>query len=371
MNAIMVTSPSFANPKPDLPVLFFSLCSCFLAMVSGKAALKFVTVSLKQSQSGCGKMQSVVGALVNGGGVLDLTADLKRSGIIAGLEFDFGTNAHNTRMLHFLRATENRPDIIAALRHRIRTGAFHSDDVIDSQAYTLQAPLIPDRNVMCIGKNYSDHIAEINKVNAKKETTNSSGQGQVIAPEKITVPVIFTKAPQTIIGHRASIESHINITKWLDYEVELAVIIGKTCRDVSEQDAMSKVFGYTISNDVTARDIQKRHIQWFKGKSLDTTCPLGPAITHADDVDPFNLTLKTWVNRDLRQSSTTNNLIFKIPRLISELSKGFTLLPGDIILTGTPDGVGYAMEPPQVLKAGDEIAMEIEHLGRLENTVVA
>ena len=136
---------------------------------------------------------------------------------------------------------------------------------------------------------------------------------------------------------------------------------------------MQSVFGYTIANDVTAREVQKRHIQWFKGKSLDTTCPLGPSIVHAatnPHVDPTKLQLSTWTNGDLRQHSTTDNLIFKIPRLISELSKGFTLLPGDVILTGTPDGVGYAMEPPQVLKPGDRMLLEIEHLGQLENRVV-
>jgi 2-keto-4-pentenoate hydratase/2-oxohepta-3-ene-1,7-dioic acid hydratase in catechol pathway len=337
-----------------------------------KAALKFVTISLKaESAAQSGKLKGIVGCLLPGGKVLDLAAEMTRTGIIKSAGLDFGTNTHNTHMLHFLRATENRPDIIKALRGKIDAEAYHADDVIGDQLYTLQAPLIPDRNVMCIGKNYSDHIAEINKVNAKKETTAASGQGQVIAPENITSPVIFTKAPQTIIGHGGSIESHSSITKWLDYEVELAVIIGQTCKNVAEQEAMSKVFGYTISNDVTARDIQKRHIQWFKGKSLDTTCPMGPAIVHADDVDPSNLSLKTWINKEERQNSTTANLIFKIPRLISELSKGFTLLPGDVILTGTPDGVGYAMDPPQVLIAGDEIAMEIELLGRLENTVVA
>ena len=223
---------------------------------------------------------------------------------------------------------------------------------------------------MCIGKNYSDHIAEINRVNARKETTASSGAGAVTKPQDITVPVIFTKAPQTIVGHNANVECHSAITKWLDYEVELGVIIGATCRDVSEADAMKCVFGYTIGNDITARDIQKKHIQWFKGKSLDTTCPLGPSIVHAGDIDPTNLRIQTWINGEIRQDSTTNNLIFKIPRIISELSRGFTLLPGDVILTGTPDGVGYAMDPPRVLLPGDEMRLEIEGIGVLTNKVV-
>jgi hypothetical protein len=140
-----------------------------------KAALKFVTISLKaQSAAQYNKVGGIVGCLLPGGQVLDLAAEMTRSGIIESAGLDFGTNSYNTRMLHFLRATENRPDIIKMLREKIDTAAFHADDVIADQLYTLQAPLIPDRNVMCIGKNYSDHIAEINKVNAKKETTAAS-----------------------------------------------------------------------------------------------------------------------------------------------------------------------------------------------------
>ena len=159
-----------------------------------------------------------------------------------------------------------------------------------------------------------------------------------------------------------------------DYEVELAVIIGKKGRDIAPEDAMSHVFGYTIGNDVTAREIQKRHIQWFKGKSLDSSCPLGPAVVpHSEmisyGINPGDLRITARVNGELRQDSRTSRLIFDIPSQISSLSAGFTLLPGDIILTGTPSGVGFAMDPPQVLKPRDEVICAVEHIGELRNIV--
>ncbi len=326
---------------------------------------------------------------LGGGNVLDLAAHLQRfGGANSELTGMFG-GEHNSSMLDFINATSERPHILEDLKNFMTgdddsgvvgnggaSGAaslFHEDDIIPANAYTLDVPIRPHRNLMCIGKNYSDHIAEINRINARKETAQSSGAGVVIPVETIKVPVIFTKVPQTLVPHGGPVESHAGTTRWLDYEVELAVIIGKKCRDVSEDDAMQAVFGYTIANDVTARDVQKRHLQWFKGKSLDTTCPLGPSIIHANShphIDPHNLKLKTWINGELRQDSNTSNLIFKIPRLISDLSKGFTLLPGDVILTGTPDGVGYAMDPPQILQPGDKMVLEIEHLGKLENHIV-
>lgn len=364
-NGLRKSLECFKSPKFEILELHWSTESGitkYLRTVEMSApAVKLVTVCVKEGKN-------IVGALLQGGAVLDITAGLKRSGLLKSIPF--ATSLHNMHMLDFLRAIETRPDVLESLRGKILQGSFHNSDVIHANAFKLLAPIIPDRNVFCIGKNYSDHIDEINKVNAQKATTAASGQGQVTPAENITVPVIFTKAPQTIIGHGAGIQCHASITKWLDYEVELAVIIGKTCRDVSEKDAMSKVFGYTIGNDVTARDVQKKHMQWFKGKSLDTFCPLGPAISLASDIDASNLRIQTWVNGELRQDSSTSSMIFKIPRLISELSKGFTLLPGDVLLTGTPSGVGYAMQPPQVLKVGDKVRMEIQGLGTLENVII-
>jgi 2-keto-4-pentenoate hydratase/2-oxohepta-3-ene-1,7-dioic acid hydratase in catechol pathway len=157
----------------------------------------------------------------------------------------------------------------------------------------------------------------------------------------------------------------------LDYEVELAVIIGKTGRDISKENALAHVFGYTVANDITARDVQKKHNQWFKGKSLDSTCPLGPCIVPASQIDASDLPIKMWINGEKRQDSRTSNMIFNVATIIEQLSAGFTLYPGDIILTGTPQGVGFAMQPPQVLKPGDLMEAEIEGIGRLVNRVIA
>lgn len=180
-----------------------------------------------------------------------------------------------------------------------------------------------------------------------------------------------------MIGPGDGIESHENITKWLDYEVELAVIIGRKGRDITKENALQHVLGYTAANDVTARDLQKLHSQWFKGKSLDTSCPLGPFITlssqHDPDTDvniPHNLDLQLYLNGELRQNSNTRNLIFNIPELIHQFSKGTTLFPGDILLTGTPSGVGFARNPPINLKRGDLVDIRIQHIGQLCNPVV-
>ena len=322
--------------------------------------------------------KNLAGLDLGNGKILKLCSAVKRWGASFDLE-DFG-HPHNSCMLSFLRSTEARPDIIASIHNKINQDiSFLNDsDIVNlnhNTEYKLSAPIIPDRNVFCIGKNYSDHIDEINRAEAAKNKGKSpSNKGQVTPAETIKVPVIFTKAPQTIVEHLGEVECHSKTTRWLDYEVELAVIIGKTTRDISEEHAMDSVFGYTIANDITARDIQKRHLQWFKGKSLDTSCPLGPSILHAatnPHINPHNLGIKTLINNEIRQNSNTSNLIFKIPKLICELSKGFTLLPGDIILTGTPEGVGYAMDPPQVLLPGDHMSLEIEHIGKLENYIVA
>jgi 2-keto-4-pentenoate hydratase/2-oxohepta-3-ene-1,7-dioic acid hydratase in catechol pathway len=157
------------------------------------------------------------------------------------------------------------------------------------------------------------------------------------------------------------------VTSAVDYEVELALVIGKGGRDIRREDAYGHIWGYTIINDVTARDRQRNHKQWFMGKALDTFCPMGPWITTADEVDPENLEVKCWVNGELRQNANTRDLIFDIPTLISTISAGLTLKPGDIIATGTPAGVGLGFNPPKFLKAGDEVSMSITGLGTLTN----
>jgi 2-keto-4-pentenoate hydratase/2-oxohepta-3-ene-1,7-dioic acid hydratase in catechol pathway len=211
------------------------------------------------------------------------------------------------------------------------------------------------RNIMCVGKNYRDHAIEMG--------------GEQDIPKDI---MIFTKATNTVVGHEETVLHHGEMTEQLDYEGELAVVIGKRGKGISPEDALEYVFGYTILNDITARDLQKKHGQFFIGKSLDTTCPIGPYLVTKDEVvDPQNLKITTRVNDEIRQSSNTSEMIFNIPTIISTLSKGMTLETGDIIATGTPAGVGKGFKPPLFLKKGDRVEIEIESLGILTNQLQA
>lgn len=225
----------------------------------------------------------------------------------------------------------------------------------------LLAPIgEPRRNILCLGMNYAEHAAE--SLRAKNLP--------VVMP---TVPVIFTKATTAVTGPASDLHLDFGLTTQYDWEVELAVVIGKRAKNVMRNQALDHVFGYTIINDVSARDIQNAHGgQFFRGKSLDDTCPMGPWIVTADEIaDPHALTLRCKVNGVLKQESTTADFIFDIPAMIEWLSKGMTLLPGDIISTGTPSGVGFARTPPEYLKPGDVVTCEIDGIGRIENTLVA
>jgi 2-keto-4-pentenoate hydratase/2-oxohepta-3-ene-1,7-dioic acid hydratase in catechol pathway len=183
-------------------------------------------------------------------------------------------------------------------------------------------------------------------------------------------PHFFTKATNTISGPFDPIPLHKGITEQVDYEAELAVVIGRRGNNIPEEEAMDYVFGYTILNDVTARDMQRNHGQWFKGKSLDGFCPMGPWVVTRDEIpEPVELEISSYVNGELRQRANTRLMIYKIPRLISILSQGFTLEPGDIIATGTPAGVGMGFNPPKFLKKNDIIRVEIEKIGYIENIV--
>ena len=214
----------------------------------------------------------------------------------------------------------------------------------------LLAPIVPPRNVFCLGRNYADHAAE---------------RGAAV-PEH---PVYFTKPADCVIGPGEKVIHHA-VTKELDYEVELTAVIGVGGRDIERGSALRHVFGYTIINDVTARDLQKRHGQWFKGKSLDTFCPMGPVLVTADEIpDPQGLAISLRVNGQARQSSHTSKMIFPVDQCIEVLSQGLTLRPGDVIATGTPDGVGAATG--NFLKAGDRMEAEVERIGVLANRVVA
>lgn len=226
---------------------------------------------------------------------------------------------------------------------------------------TLLAPLpSPRKNVFCVGRNYAEHIAEGDR--AQKQTVGVTEH-----------PVYFTKPPTCVVGPHARIPIFPTISESIDYEVELTAVIGKPGRNISRQNAYEHIFGYTIINDITARDVQRRHGgQYFKGKAFDGSCPTGPWIVTADAIDdPHNLSIGLTVNGEMRQNGNTHSMIFDIPTLIASLSEGLTLEPGDLIATGTPSGVGYAMEPPRFLKDGDTVVCHVEGIGELENVMEA
>ncbi|WP_210364624.1 fumarylacetoacetate hydrolase family protein [Bacillus sp. REN3] len=211
----------------------------------------------------------------------------------------------------------------------------------------------PVKNIFCVGKNYAEHAIEM-------------GSKDDI-PKHV---MVFTKSPTSVTGHDMKVMNHKELTEELDYEGELAVVIGKKGRAIKREDALDYVFGYTIINDLTARDLQARHKQFFIGKSLDTTCPMGPWIVHKSAIEnPNNLDIQTKVNGEIRQDSNTGNFIFPIEEIIAVLSQGMTLEPGDIIATGTPAGVGKGFNPPRFLKSGDVIEITVENIGALKNSI--
>ena len=226
---------------------------------------------------------------------------------------------------------------------------------------TLLAPIpVPHRNIFCVGKNYRDHA---------REFSNSGYEaGAVKGAEIDSHPAVFTKPASTVVGPNDAVQLHPHITSSVDYEAELALVIGKGGRDIKKEHAYDHIFGYTIVNDVTARDRQRNHKQWFLGKALDTFCPMGPWIATGDELDPENLDVKCWVNGELRQNANTRDLIFNIPTLVATISAGLTLKAGDVIATGTPAGVGLGFNPPKFLRPGDKVSISISHLGTLTNT---
>ncbi|GGG30512.1 hypothetical protein GCM10010964_18060 [Caldovatus sediminis] len=218
----------------------------------------------------------------------------------------------------------------------------------------------PAKNVFCVGKNYREHAKEF-------AGSGFDATAKEVVPE---APVVFSKPPTSVIGPGEPIPSYLDPTGSVDYEGELAVVIGAGGRGIRRAEAMRHVFGYTIVNDVTARTLQHRHRQWILGKGLDGFCPMGPAILTADEVpDPGALRLRTWVNGELRQDATVADLIFDIPTLIETISAGITLEPGDIIATGTPAGVGIGFQPPRFLRPKDVVRIEVSGIGVLENPV--
>jgi 2-keto-4-pentenoate hydratase/2-oxohepta-3-ene-1,7-dioic acid hydratase in catechol pathway len=225
----------------------------------------------------------------------------------------------------------------------------------------LAAPIPrPLRNVFCVGKNYFDHAHEFSKSGFDSST---GPQGSAV-PE---APIIFTKPPETVIADGEAVRYPAGVSDSLDYEAELAVVIGKGGRSISRDRAFDHVWGYTIINDVTARDLQGRYSQWLIGKSQDTFCPMGPWAVTRDDIDLADTAIKCWINGELRQSANTRDLIFDVPTIIATISAGVSLRPGDVIATGTPAGVGIGFKPPKYLIPGDVARIEIAGIGVLEN----
>jgi 2-keto-4-pentenoate hydratase/2-oxohepta-3-ene-1,7-dioic acid hydratase in catechol pathway len=243
----------------------------------------------------------------------------------------------------FIRMGQPALDDLSAAARPGMAAAYHMSEI------HVQAPVKHPSKIIAIGQNYMDHCRECN-----------------VPPP--TRPVVFTKFPSSIIGPTHDIQWRSDLTEQVDWEVELGVIIGQTTRHVPEEDALDYVFGYTVINDVSARDLQSGDGQWVRGKSLDTFCPMGPVIVTADEIpDPQNLGIRCWVNGAVMQDSNTLEMIFNVRYLIAFLSRAFTLNPGDVISTGTPHGIGAGRDPQIFLHDGDVVEVEVDQIGRLRN----
>lgn len=245
---------------------------------------------------------------------------------------------------------------LAAAEHVLAT-ATHAQPLAGVR---LLAPIPrPRENVICVGMNYVAHAIESDRARGRE-------------PKLPAYPVFFTKAVNTVVGTDVDFELDPAVTRELDYEVELAFIIGRRGKNIPRDQALAYIFGYTIANDISARDLQGNHQQFFKGKSLDGSCPLGPCIVTADEIpDPGGLTVSMTLNGERRQHSSTSDLIFDVPTLVAVLSKGMTIEPGTIVSTGTPSGVGLGYTPPQYMQAGDVMEAAIEGIGVLRTRVVS
>jgi 2-keto-4-pentenoate hydratase/2-oxohepta-3-ene-1,7-dioic acid hydratase in catechol pathway len=267
-----------------------------------------------------------------------------------------------TSIAPFDLAPSEAQDGILALIRRNGAGRPPTLSPIPLSQVTIEAPIpVPRRNIFCVGKNYYEHAHEF----ARSGFDTSSAGGAVPGN-----PIMFSKVPESVIACGRAVVIDPKVSKAVDYEAELAVIIGKSGRGIEAKNAFDHVWGYTIINDVTARDLQARYSQWLIGKSQDTFCPMGPFAVTREDIDIANTPIKCCVNGELRQSSNTGLLIFDIPKIIETLSAGITLQPGDVIATGTPAGVGIGFDPPKYLKAGDVVRIEIDGIGVLENEIV-
>jgi 2-keto-4-pentenoate hydratase/2-oxohepta-3-ene-1,7-dioic acid hydratase in catechol pathway len=276
---------------------------------------------------------------------------------LAGAAAALGGGEFPDDMLDLIRAGEPalvRLRGLVALLDANKDRLDEADFCFPLEQANLLAPIArPARNVVCVGLNYKEHAAESRVTSGPPE-----------------YPVYFTKPPTTVIGPGAAIPWHGHVSTRVDWEAELVVVIGRQGRDIAEDQALDHVFGYTVGNDITARDLQAKHQQWYKGKGLDGYCPLGPWIVTRDELpDPQALRVSLRVNGATKQDATTADMIFPVVTLISVLSQGMTLEPGDLLMTGTPAGVGFARQPPEYLQPGDLVEAEIDAIGTLRNTV--
>jgi 2-keto-4-pentenoate hydratase/2-oxohepta-3-ene-1,7-dioic acid hydratase in catechol pathway len=262
-----------------------------------------------------------------------------------------------------IRSSVNAVDPMIAILEDILKGVspeFTNETFALNEVHLLSPISQPNKNIICVGKNYHAHAKEFTGSGFDSNKTD-------VIPD---LPIIFTKAPSSLNGPYDDVLVPWSLSEKIDYESELGVIIGKGGRAISKENAYDHVFGYTVINDVTARDTQSNHKQWFLGKSIDTFCPMGPWIVSADEVDPANMDIKGWVNGEERQNANTSDLIFDIPTIIATVSASMTLSPGDIIATGTPAGVGIGFNPPRFLKKGDVVKVSISGIGHIQNVIV-
>jgi 2-keto-4-pentenoate hydratase/2-oxohepta-3-ene-1,7-dioic acid hydratase in catechol pathway len=298
----------------------------------------------------------------SGGLIVDLLSASNEFSKNQGLEFRALNQMSD--MFSFLERGDSALDEARTLIHEVLTDIARGADVplrkagvvLSANQVRLRSPIPrPRKNIVCIGLNYHDHWLE-----------TAAKRGEPLP----STPVFFTKSPTAVIGPFDDIV-YPSATRELDYEVELAVVLGKRGKDIPKEDSYGYVAGYMILNDISARDVQRRHLQHFRGKSLDTFAPLGPCLTTKDEIeDPHNLDIELKVNGETRQKSNTRNLVFKIPDILETLSQDMTLEPGDIVATGTPAGVALGMSPPRYLNVGDVIEAQINGLGSIRNRVV-
>ena len=273
--------------------------------------------------------------------------------VIAISEIISDFKCNNNPMIQLINMINENNDILNKLKY----AEENFERAYSIENVKILSPIRkPIHDIICVGVNYSDHLGEI-----KKDMKDF---------KEVKAPVYFSKRAIEIIGFGDKIKSRFDLDECLDYEVELAVIIGKTAKDINPEEVNDYIFGYSIFNDISSRKIQKEHSQWYKGKSLDSYSSMGPCLVHKDDFKlPLKLDIKSILNDEVRQSSNTKYMIHDINYLISDISKGMTLEAGDIIATGTPGGVGMSFNPPKYMKSGDKIICYIENIGELINFV--